>query len=333
MTTDATIPWVSVITPGWNGAGFVHRLLDSLVAQTYPHIEYIYVDDGSTDGTRDVVLSYQERFEQAGMTFRYVRKENGGLSSAINAGLKLFTGEYLCWPEYDDFLSPDSIAKRVAFLESHPDYSVVASDAWVYDENDMKKPRYRLGQRFAGRFDTDQFVHRLLGETLSEAGVFMVRAADFLATHPDRTILDSRLGVAYQMMLPLYYHRKSGFIEEPLFHYVVRSESISHRKRTLEEQVAMVDEFFSVACRTLQTIPMEGAEREGYVKLAEYRRTRSKLSLAYRYGDDALFAEQYRHLQAAGRVTFADRFRCLRTRYPAVEAICSRLETGRGRRG
>ena len=73
-------PLVSLITPGWNGVSFVGRLLDSILNQTYPNMEYIYIDDGSTDGTKDVVLSYKEKFQKAGISFEYVYKENGGVS-------------------------------------------------------------------------------------------------------------------------------------------------------------------------------------------------------------------------------------------------------------
>ena len=55
---------VSLVTPGWNGKLFIHRLLDSIIAQTYRPIEYIYVDDGSTDGTAEVVKSYSEKFRE-----------------------------------------------------------------------------------------------------------------------------------------------------------------------------------------------------------------------------------------------------------------------------
>ncbi len=73
-------PLVSIITPGWNGKTFIHHLLDSILSQTYDNIEYIYVDDGSTDGTKDVVLSYKDKFESRGIPFMYVYKENGELA-------------------------------------------------------------------------------------------------------------------------------------------------------------------------------------------------------------------------------------------------------------
>ncbi len=85
---------VSLITPGWNGKDFVHRLLDSIIAQTYRPIEYIYVDDGSTDGTAEIVKSYSGKFKKAGIDFKYLWQENGGVSEAVMTGLKYVSGEF-----------------------------------------------------------------------------------------------------------------------------------------------------------------------------------------------------------------------------------------------
>lgn len=68
-------PLVSIITPGWNGKRFVHRLLNSILAQTYDNMEYIYIDDGSTDGTKDIVLSYKEKFDNRGIPFKLYTKK------------------------------------------------------------------------------------------------------------------------------------------------------------------------------------------------------------------------------------------------------------------
>ena len=88
MENKQNMPLVSIITAGWNGKNFVFKLFDSIIEQTYENIEYIYVDDGSTDGTDKIVLSYKERLKKRGIDFKYVRKENGGVSSALNCGLK-----------------------------------------------------------------------------------------------------------------------------------------------------------------------------------------------------------------------------------------------------
>ena len=68
----------------------MREAIDSALAQTYERVEVIVVNDGSTDGTEQIALSYGERI-------RYFRKENGGVSSALNLGIKEMKGEYFSW--------------------------------------------------------------------------------------------------------------------------------------------------------------------------------------------------------------------------------------------
>ena len=79
----------------------MHRLLDSILAQTYRPIEFILVNDGSTDSSAEVWNAYEPRFDAAGIKHQYIYQENQGLGAAINAGLQAFTGAYFCWPDID----------------------------------------------------------------------------------------------------------------------------------------------------------------------------------------------------------------------------------------
>ena len=132
-------PLVSVIVPSYNAENHIGRLLDSLLAQTYEHVEIIIVNDGSTDSTKQIVMFYEKKFLERGFQFIYIEQENKGLGGAINTGLKHFHGEYLIWPDADDYLSADSIEKRVNFLEFNPEFGIVSSDAAIYDELDLNK--------------------------------------------------------------------------------------------------------------------------------------------------------------------------------------------------
>ena len=85
--TDKRLPMVSVLTPCWNGEKFVHRLLDSLVEQTYKGtIELLIVDDGSTDRTAEIIKSYEPKFAAKNHVLRYFYKEHetGGGAVASN---------------------------------------------------------------------------------------------------------------------------------------------------------------------------------------------------------------------------------------------------------
>ena len=95
------VPLISMITPCYNSGSYVHRLLDSVLAQDYPAVEMYAVDDGSTDHTRQVIQTYIPLFEQRGYSLTYVYQEHAGQSEAINKGLKCVKGKYLVWPDSD----------------------------------------------------------------------------------------------------------------------------------------------------------------------------------------------------------------------------------------
>ena len=79
------------------------------MAQTYERVEVIVVNDGSTDDTEQIALSYGEQI-------RYFRKENGGVSSALNLGIKEMKGEYFSWLSHDDVYTPDKIEVQIDAL-------------------------------------------------------------------------------------------------------------------------------------------------------------------------------------------------------------------------
>lgn len=294
METNRTNnPLVSLITPGWNGVSFVYRLLDSILQQTYTNIEFIYVDDGSTDGTKNVVQSYQKKFEERGILFTYIYKENGGVSSAINVGLKYVNGEFLCWPEYDDILTPDSIEKKVNSLIMHPDCAVVTSDAWIIEEHNIKKIIGVLSHNNPNRFDRNHFVQALLTNSIFTAACHMIRMNMFDQVNPRREIYPSKIGPNWQMLLPLYYKYNRNFIEKPLLYYLIRNDSISHSHNTLKKQAEAINEYIKILKYVLKQIEMPQSDFELYNRLIDEKYAFDRMNLGLRYHDKALFYRGY----------------------------------------
>lgn len=97
---------VSVVVPAWNVAGLLPRCLDSLLAQRHRPLEILVVDDGSTDGTREVALDYHRRHEEV----HVVVQRHRGLGPARNAALSIAHGDYVCFVDADDWVGPDHIA-------------------------------------------------------------------------------------------------------------------------------------------------------------------------------------------------------------------------------
>ena len=81
------------------------------------------------------------------MNLIYIKQyENGGQAKALNRGLKIFTGDYITWPDADDFLADDSIEKRVKFLQKHNEYGIVRTDVAVINESNMKEEVDKIGR-------------------------------------------------------------------------------------------------------------------------------------------------------------------------------------------
>lgn len=102
-------PLVSIVIPVYNGSNYLQEALDSAVAQTYKNLEIIVVNDGSTDDTENIALSYGDQI-------RYFYKENGGTSTALNLGIKNMSGEYFSWLSHDDLYYPNKIERNIEEL-------------------------------------------------------------------------------------------------------------------------------------------------------------------------------------------------------------------------
>jgi glycosyltransferase involved in cell wall biosynthesis len=119
--TDSPNPLVSVTIPVYNGQAHVAQALRSVLAQTHTHLEVIVVDDGSTDGTWDVLQSF-------GSSIRAIRQTNSGLAGARNAGLQAARGEFIALMDHDDVCEPERIAAQLKFLQEQPEVVLCSSD-------------------------------------------------------------------------------------------------------------------------------------------------------------------------------------------------------------
>lgn len=108
-----TKPLVSILICNYNYGRFIATAIDSALAQTYPNIEIIVVDDGSTDNSREVIESYSDRV-------RAIFQQNGGQSSAFNAAFAASSGEIICLLDSDDFFLADKVAKAVQGYAKNP---------------------------------------------------------------------------------------------------------------------------------------------------------------------------------------------------------------------
>jgi glycosyltransferase involved in cell wall biosynthesis len=109
-----------VIIPAYNGDRYIAEALDSALAQGYPNVEVIVVDDGSTDNTQQILQPYLSRIP-------YLRQDNQGVAAARNRGIEAAQGEFIALLDQDDFFLPDKLASQVAVFEANPNIGLVNS--------------------------------------------------------------------------------------------------------------------------------------------------------------------------------------------------------------
>jgi len=106
-------PLVTIVIPVYNGARYLAQCIDSALAQTYPYIEIIVVNDGSTDEgkSREIALSFGDKI-------RYFEKDNGGVSTALNRAIAEMKGEWFSWLSHDDLYYPQKITEQISFINN-----------------------------------------------------------------------------------------------------------------------------------------------------------------------------------------------------------------------
>ncbi len=225
----------SIVTPVYNGETHLAKMLDSVLAQTYPDVEMILVDDGSADGTVRAAQNYSEKFEEKGYGYRIVRAEHKNASAAINQGLPFVSGEYLIWPDSDDYLEPESIRRRVDFLRQHPQYACVRSLSYYFDEETGTRSEKADEQR-GDLKKLDLFWDILESKTFVCCGCYMLRTKAFFEVYPKRRIPEYDVGQNFQMLLPFMYRHQCPTIEEELYGVAVREGSHSRAVLTQAQE-------------------------------------------------------------------------------------------------
>ena len=151
-------PLVSIIITNYNYGQFLQEAIDSALNQTYPYMEVIVVDDGSTDNSREIIKSY-------GNQLFPVLKANGGQASAFNAGYTNSQGDIICFLDSDDIVAPEKVTEIVDVFSTHPDIGwcfhplqivdtntgtvIKSNDEWSSDEYDLRASlkRGKLGNQ------------------------------------------------------------------------------------------------------------------------------------------------------------------------------------------
>jgi len=144
-------PLISIVVPVYNVDPYLDRCLTSLANQTYPHLECVLVDDGSTDRSPEICDKYSLHDDR----FRVVHQKNTGVSAARNAGLNVARGEYISFVDADDWIEPSMVAIMFNAISSF-DTDIAVCDVYTYD-----KGKVTIRYNFKTRHENPQVLARL----------------------------------------------------------------------------------------------------------------------------------------------------------------------------
>lgn len=200
---------VSVIIPAYNGEKFISETIQSIIAQDYHPIECIVVDDGSTDGTANIVKSFN--------SVRYVNKKNSGVASARNTGMKIAQGKYIAFLDHDDVFLPKKIINQVEYMKANPDCVVCHTNVAMIDGSGRRIEEGHIGQKPDVQLPSGKVLRELFNAnfiaictTLCRKDV-LIKAGGF-----DESL---KLVDDYELWLRMALYGDFGYIKEISTHY------------------------------------------------------------------------------------------------------------------
>src|SRR5215207_2657882 len=126
MRVTSEPPTVAIVTPSFEMAGFLRETIDSVLSQDWPHVDYLVMDGGSRDGTRELLESYGDRI-------RWVSQPDDGQADAVNRGFADTCGSIFTFLNADDIYRPGALSTAVEGLDRHREAGAVYGDADFVD--------------------------------------------------------------------------------------------------------------------------------------------------------------------------------------------------------
>jgi glycosyltransferase involved in cell wall biosynthesis len=210
------VPKVSVITAAYNHVAFIRQSIESALSQTYRDFEHIVVDDGTTDGTAEVLHTF-------GNQIKYIRQDNRGAHAAINTGIRASTGEYIAILDSDDAWLPQKLERQMAAFDERPDAGMVYSQARImYKDGDID-PNLIIGEPLD---PVRPFEGLLINNRIPALTALIKRSC----LDDVGSFLENLKGVAdWELWLRISSRWPIAFVPEPLAIYRVHGRNTYHQ--------------------------------------------------------------------------------------------------------
>lgn len=220
---------VSIVTISFNQCKFLERAIESVLNQDYPDIEYIIVDPGSTDGSKELIQKYETRIS------RVIFEPDKGPSDGLNKGFAATTGDIMGFLNSDDILYPGAVSTAVQFFEKQPSVDVVSGHAKIIGPRDEV-----LRLAYSDRMSKQRYLYR--GAILIQPSTFFRRRAFELTRGFN---LENRVYWDGELFLDMACAGcKFGLSSEIWSGFRLHNESITTSKRLEQQGMAVLDSLF-----------------------------------------------------------------------------------------
>ena len=282
---------------------------ESILRQTYPKIELVFVNDGSTDDTESIALSYQKLIEDKGYRFQYISQPNKGQAAAVNQGLKVITGEYLTWPDCDDWLTDNCIERKVELLKEHPEWDLLCCRTNAVSEVDLCEVihTYERKSKNVEHFFEDLILEK---DVYFSPGGYMVRTDALMSVLKDGQIYEGRGGQNWQLLLPVAYTRKCGFVDDILYYYRVRADSHSRAKKNPSDIIQRTFEHETILTNTIKRMKISEEEKKKYITLIKNKYLQKRRRISFNSNDRSLMKASYKELNENGKLDYSEKIEC-----------------------
>lgn len=286
---------VSIITPCYNTESYIHKLIESVLVQTYPYVEMYVVDDGSTDNSAELIKSYIPKFESRGYRLHYIFQENAGQSAAINNGLQYINGEYLVWPDSDDYYADNTAIEQMVNVlkSSSADFAMVRTQENLIEDTDEIHVLRIMGANANETENTSLFEDCLFesNEFYYCPGAYMIKTEALFASTELPIYQSKNAGQNWQLMLPILFNYRCKTILKPLYNVTQRVASHSRGQyKGYENVMHKYSAYEQTVLSTLEHIknmPTDKLKKYSELIHLKYVRLYFRIAIAYNEITDA----------------------------------------------
>jgi glycosyltransferase involved in cell wall biosynthesis len=232
MSTEMKKPLVSAAVITYNQKELLKDCIESILSQDYPNFEIVVADDGSLDGTKELLLEYQEKYGEEKFKL-VIAEKNQGITPNSNAAHFACNGKYISWIGGDDLMLPGKLSKQVEYMESNPDCTICYHNVEVFDSDTGKTLKY-----WNSKNNKSSYIEGTVEVSLKH-GVFNCACTNMVRrSKTPKHGYETRLPIASDWMYWIETLENGGtinYIDEVLAKYRVHSKNITKNPRMIQE--------------------------------------------------------------------------------------------------